>query len=247
MHACVRVIICLLCVCLHVCMCICIYMYICMYVYMYVYICIQIFIYLSIDLHTYICTYIIYMYVHIYTCICTYVYKLVRVYINTYGIYMYIYAYMCNKYIQHIYTEPTRRGQDIKDIDWRIEQDTHTHRDNSLQHAATRCNTLQHPERQAILGVCGTATHCNSLHLTATLCNTLQHPERQALKGIFATATHCNSLQHSAARCNTLQHAATPWKMSHPRYRRHRSNTAHTPTRMGAPWQKGLVSFVHIG
>ena len=37
----------------------------------------------------------------------------------------------------------------------------------ALQHAATRCNTLNTLEQ--------TATHCTSLHRTATYCNTLQH------------------------------------------------------------------------
>ena len=79
---------------------------------------------------------------------------------------------------------------------------------NTLQHAATRCNTLQlciwfetcfvnHDviDNRALQH---TATHCNSLQHTATHCNTLQH-----------TATHCNTLQHTATHCNTLQHTAT--------------------------------------
>jgi len=76
---------------------------------------------------------------------------------------------------------------------------------DTLQHAATRYNTLQ--QRTAI-------THCNctlQLH-TATHCNMLQHTE----------TTHCNTWSyqqyaHTAAeidtlfsqRCNTLQHAAS--------------------------------------
>ena len=58
---------------------------------------------------------------------------------------------------------------------------------NTLQHIATRCNTLLHA-----------GTHCNTLQQTATRHNTLQH-----------AATHCNTLQHTATRCNTLLHAAT--------------------------------------
>ena len=64
---------------------------------------------------------------------------------------------------------------------------------DTLQHAATHCNTMQH-----------TATRCNwagekgnaqgLLLITKTLCNILQH-----------TAIHCNTLQHTATHCNTLQ------------------------------------------
>ena len=57
----------------------------------------------------------------------------------------------------------------------------------SLQHTATRCNTLQ-----------VIASHCNSLQLTATHCNSLQ-----------LTATHCNTLQHI---CNALQQPTTDAK-----------------------------------
>ena len=62
--------------------------------------------------------------------------------------------------------------------------------DNTLQHAATCCNTvntcrltiLLHP-----LFSLHTATHCNPLQPTATHCNPLQH-----------AATHCNALHHTA-------------------------------------------------
>jgi len=56
---------------------------------------------------------------------------------------------------------------------------------DTLQHAATRCNTLQHA-----------TTRCNTLQHATTRCNTLQH-----------AVTHCNTLQHTATHCNTLQHA----------------------------------------
>jgi len=61
-----------------------------------------------------------------------------------------------------------------------------------LQHAATRCNTLQH----AASGVRDFAEekvmHDGKVR-TATHCNTLQH-----------TAAHCTTLHHSAPHCNTL-------------------------------------------
>jgi len=53
-----------------------------------------------------------------------------------------------------------------------------------LQHAATRCNTLQHLYEL-------TATFL-VLHVTKR-CTTQQH-----------TATHCNTLQHTATHCNTF-------------------------------------------
>jgi len=60
-------------------------------------------------------------------------------------------------------------------------------RAESVQHTATRRNTLQHA-----------APHCNTPQHTATRRNTLQH-----------AATHCNTPQQAATRRNTLQHAAT--------------------------------------
>jgi len=72
----------------------------------------------------------------------------------------------------------------------------------TLQHAATRCNTLKEVWRcGGFEGVikCAeqhTATHCYTLQHTETHCNTLQNTE-----------THGNTLQHAATHCNTLQHA----------------------------------------
>ena len=80
------------------------------------------------------------------------------------------------------------------------------------QHAATRCNTLQHQ---------GLMTHT----LTWLTCNTLQH---QWLMTHTLTWLTCNTLQHQGlmthtltwltwlAKCNTLQHTATP--MTHDSY-----------------------------
>ena len=103
---------------------------------------------------------------------------------------------------------------------------------NTLQHTATRCNTLQNWSRwtnpNSILVTnklfmkrhtnCSTAKQNKALQHTTTYCNTLQHTiiyrdtlQRTAThcNTLQRTATHCNTLQHSAARCNTLQHAAT--------------------------------------
>ena len=105
----------------------------------------------------------------------------------------------------------------------------------ALQHAAIRCNILQH-----------TATHCNNcqselcgtdishqppqgvLHHAATHCNTLQHTATTAkwtlwyrhfcaLQHTENIATHCNTLQHehAATHCGdsrgifTMQHCNT--------------------------------------
>jgi len=63
---------------------------------------------------------------------------------------------------------------------------THDTRQETLQHTATHCNTLQHAASSG-------THHCTTLHHTATV----QH-----------TATHCNTLQHTATHCNTLHHEA---------------------------------------
>jgi len=59
---------------------------------------------------------------------------------------------------------------------------------DSLQHATTRRNALQHA-----------ITHCNSPQCTATRRNALQH-----------AATHCNTPQRTEVHmhCNTPQHTA---------------------------------------
>jgi len=57
---------------------------------------------------------------------------------------------------------------------------------NMLQHAETRCNTLQHA-----------APHC------------IYNSRKKEAASEQHTATHCNALQHTTAHCNTLQHATT--------------------------------------
>jgi len=64
---------------------------------------------------------------------------------------------------------------------------------NAAQHAATRCNTLQHTAWHAWVEMTDAAYRCNALQHAATHCNTLQR-----------TATRCNALQHAATHCNTL-------------------------------------------
>ena len=82
---------------------------------------------------------------------------------------------------------------------------------NTLQHAATYCNTLNTLQHAAALYQARPAAHCNTLQHTATHCNTLQHIEYTAAhcNTLQHTATHCNTLQHTATHCNTLQHTAT--------------------------------------
>jgi len=79
---------------------------------------------------------------------------------------------------------------------------------NTLQHAATHCNTggrkeicsycIYYNVYAACVHVFKTRSQCNTLQHTAILCNTLQR-----------TATHCNALQHTATHCNTLQYTVT--------------------------------------
>jgi len=75
----------------------------------------------------------------------------------------------------------------------------------TLQHTATRCNTLQHThqgtlEQQQVVD-------CNKLQHTTTHCNTLQHIYQDALKQQQVGC--CNTMQHIATFCNTLQRTET--------------------------------------
>jgi len=90
----------------------------------------------------------------------------------------------------------------------------------SLQHTATRCNTLKHAATQAThCNTCGrcsnhqSKTHHNTPQHGATRCNTLQHTatpaDDAAIISLKHTTTHHNTLQHAATPCNTLQHLRT--------------------------------------
>jgi len=93
---------------------------------------------------------------------------------------------------------------------------------NTLQHAAIRCNMLQHTIICTRAGARGVISDNSASHVSycKTRCNTrntLQHTHEQVLEVLSAetlhhtyhTATHCNTLQHTATHCNTLQHTAT--------------------------------------
>ena len=77
---------------------------------------------------------------------------------------------------------------------------------DTLQHTATHCNTLQHTE----VDTSGCRTHCNTLQHTATHCNTLQHTEADT-SGCRHTyicmscADVCHSVVH---RHNSAQHTS---------------------------------------
>jgi len=95
---------------------------------------------------------------------------------------------------------------------------------NTLQHTATRYNTLQ-----PLLQLTGSTRVATQLQHAATRRNTLQHTaihckvyyEQRLLQRTDATrvATHYNTLQHTVMRCNTLQHTPT-----------HSNTLQHTPT-----------------
>jgi len=74
----------------------------------------------------------------------------------------------------------------------------HTHCSKILQHAATRCKTLQHTAERR--GMC-TATYCSTLHHTTTHCRVLRHERCSNIPQ--NRATHCNALQRAATHCNT--------------------------------------------
>jgi len=93
---------------------------------------------------------------------------------------------------------------------------------NTLQHAATHCNTPQHSTHTLCHIVCvyllhtiythsHPTTHCNTLHTLYT------HSMRVVATHTLHTLPHCNTLQHTATHCNTLQHTATLYthSMSH--------------------------------
>ena len=80
---------------------------------------------------------------------------------------------------------------------------------NTLQHAATRCNThleeweaheQDEIETRKVADEWSQHTYSNETRIWTHLntFNTLQH-----------TATHCNALQHTATLCNTLWHTVT--------------------------------------
>jgi len=101
----------------------------------------------------------------------------------------------------------------------------------SLQHTATRCNTLQHTPseigrerrryakrnarkwvvsythntRDIWMSLCNTlqhnAKHCSTQQHPAKHCNTLQHTR---VTYEWVSATHCQTLQHTTTHCNTL-------------------------------------------
>ena len=96
---------------------------------------------------------------HMYKCI----YVCIQTYIYTYT-FMYTYIYIC----RHHYP-----------AHWQVSCST-------IQHSATKCNTLQ----RIRLTHSHTTAHCNTLPHTAAH---LSHAR-----------THCNTLQHTTKQCNTL-------------------------------------------
>jgi len=94
---------------------------------------------------------------------------------------------------------------------------------NMLQHAATRCNTLQLVYRTpTCLASCALQTRvavcCGVLQCVAVRSSVLQlffvrnsclsHSDLSRKSWILIT-NNCNTLQHTATHCNTLQHTAT--------------------------------------
>jgi len=104
---------------------------------------------------------------------------------------------------------------------WPVDFHNGTHC-NTLQHAATRCNTPNtfRPLQCTNTNLARRTSHCNTLPHTATHCDILQHTVHLARPGHYIAqtrtrlvevynATHCNTLQPTAPRCITLHHAAT--------------------------------------
>jgi len=147
------------------------------------YIFVHIHLYTYIHIHMYFYTYL-YICLYICVCVCVCIYTNLNLLVFT----SYIYVPLFNDdsiFKPYIYLKfhPPMIS-------------THATHCYTPQHAATRCNTLQHILYDYT---------CTKFHFpvifhflistNATHCNTLQH-----------TATHCNTLQHTATHCNTLQH-----------------------------------------
>jgi len=83
---------------------------------------------------------------------------------------------------------------------------------NTLQHAATRWNTLQHTQPSMTMWLL-TLLIMHTLQHTATCCNTLQQATfiGKAVVGTHDanTATRCKTLPNAATHCNTMHIAAT--------------------------------------
>ena len=83
-----------------------------------------------------------------------------------------------------------------------------------LQHAATHCNTPQHPNINKLVHDVADAgkSLTSQLQHAATRRNTLQHTlmstSSSMTSRMLVTILRCQ-LQHTATRCNTLQHTAT--------------------------------------
>jgi len=152
-----------------------------------------------------------YIYIHMYTNIYTYVYTYIRICIYTECYYMHLLYILqsaepqpicktlqhtatthCNNTLQQ-HTAPHCNEPSILPLAQPPRQvEKQDKRCNTLQHAATHCNTLQH-------------THSNTLQHAATHCNTLQH-------------THSNTLQHTATSpgcCRVLQCVAVCCSVLH--------------------------------
>jgi len=73
--------------------------------------------------------------------------------------------------------------------------------DDNFVVTATRCNTLHHAD-----------THCNTLQHTLVLDSRLTTKCNQNAPSLendsVVTATHCDTLQHTATHYSTLQHTA---------------------------------------
>ena len=86
---------------------------------------------------------------------------------------------------------------------------------NTLQHAATRCNTLEYT------ATCGNmlqhaATHCNTncsevMEVLVSVCVTLCSILQPAAFRLNTTAAYCSPLQHAA---NWIKHTATCYNMN---------------------------------
>jgi len=147
-----------------------------------------------------------YMHIHIHIYIYKSAYTYIYVYINKY-IYIYI-------YIQHPWaTQRVVKPLPFVAVNRRPRLQTGRNilfiHCNTLQHTATRCNTLQCIVRCNTLQ--HTAMHHNTLQHTATHCNTLQHtathyhtPQYIVRCSPLAPSSSNKLLQHTATHCNTL-------------------------------------------
>jgi len=94
-------------------------------------------------------------------------------------------------------------GERILTTEATLQTSTHS---NKLQHAATRCNTLQHTSGAGQLGQEDTDNRGDAANEMADNLVAVNIGPGRYRYTLQHTATHCNTLQHAATHCDKLQY-----------------------------------------